>query len=97
MAGIYIPGMEMPNKKNGAVLIIYPDGKCSFEEGKTYQAIPVPDHGRLVEADAVVEQIDEWIDVVGYATVGKGLSYYGELLGCIEDAPTIIPADKEGE
>lgn len=35
--------MEMPNKKNGAVLIIYPDGKCAFEDGKTYQAIPAAD------------------------------------------------------
>lgn len=35
--------MEMPNKKSGAVLIIYPDGKCAFEDGKTYQAIPAAD------------------------------------------------------
>ena len=44
---------------------------------------------RLVYAEDVKEQIDEWLDCVGTAYVGKGLSYYGELLGCIEDAPTI--------
>ena len=59
----------------------------------SYELVPVPDHGRLVEADAVVEQIDAWLDSVGYANIGKSLSYYGELLGCIQDAPTIIPAD----
>lgn len=48
---ILIKGMEMPNKKNGAVLIIYPDGKCAFEDGKTYQAVPVPPHGDVVFRD----------------------------------------------
>ena len=58
--------------------------------------VPVPPHGRLIEDVAVREQIDEWLDSVGDVVVGHGLSYYGELLGCIEDAPTIIPAE-EGE
>ena len=44
---------------------------------------------RLVYAEDVKREIDKWLDVVGDATIGKGLSYYGELLGCIEDAPTI--------
>lgn len=44
---------------------------------------------RLVYAEDVKREIDKWLDVVGDATIGKGMSYYGELLGCIEDAPTI--------
>ena len=59
--GVYIKNMEMPNKKNGAVLIIYPDGKCAFEDGKTYQAVPVPPHGRLIDADALEKDIDKYI------------------------------------
>ena len=59
--------------------------------------VPVPDHGRLVDADDVALQIDEWMDSVGTVMIGHGMSYYGELLGCIEDAPTIIEADKEDE
>ena len=47
---------------------------------------------RLIDANEVKRQIDEWLDIVGYCTIGKGLSYYGELLGCIEDAPTIEAA-----
>lgn len=96
MSGVYIKGVEMPINADGCELIIriQPNGELldlhGFHIGAT--AIPVPDHGRLVEADAVVEQIDEWLDTVGYPTVGKGLSYYWELLGCIEDTPTIIPA-----
>lgn len=44
---------------------------------------------RLINADVVVENIDEWLDCVGCAVIGKGLSYYYELLGCIEEAPTV--------
>lgn len=48
---------------------------------------------RPVDADKVIENIDEWLDSVGYATVGKGLSYYGELIGCVDETPTITPSD----
>lgn len=34
-----------------------------------------------------IEEIDKWLDAVGTALVGKGMSYYGELIGCIEDTP----------
>lgn len=43
---------------------------------------------RLIREEDVIREIDKWLDNVGTAYVGKGLSYYGELLGCIEDAPT---------
>ena len=55
---------------------------------------PIPPHGRLVEDTAVIDQIDEWFDSVGTVFLGHGMSYYGELIGCVEDAPTIIPAEK---
>lgn len=101
---VYIKGMEKPKNcwechfGHGETGICVVDFKShgDWNEPQNCPLIPIHDHGRLVEADAVAEQIDEWIDAVGYATVGKGLSYYGELLGCIEDAPTIIPADKGG-
>ena len=41
-----------------------------------------------ISRQVVIEEIDKWLDSVGYCTVGKGLSYYGELIGCIEDVPT---------
>ena len=44
---------------------------------------------RLIDADVAVENIEEWLNSVGTALIGKGLSYTGELVGCIEDAPTV--------
>lgn len=44
---------------------------------------------RLIDADVLQDGIEEWIDTVGNVTIGKGLSYYGELQGCIEECPTI--------
>ena len=101
MSGIYIPGMELPSECLYCPCYDLGRELCNINRKRQYchakpsdcPLAPVPDHGRLVEADAVVEPLDEWIDAVGSATVGKGLSYYGELLGCVEDAPTIIPAD----
>ena len=83
--------MEMPNKKNGAVLIIYPGGKCAFEDGKTYQAVSVPPHGRLIDADKLKadnpRHMDADVPYVTEVTVEE----------IIDAAPTIIPASEEGE
>ncbi len=92
---IYISGLDIPNKKNGAVLIIYPDGKSAFEDGKTYQAVSVPPHGRLIEESKVLDIVSEWCpDDDG--SVGKG-GDLREMLDEIEALPTIIPADPAEE
>ncbi len=48
---------------------------------------------RYIDADKLQHEIDKWLDSVGNVLVGKGLSYYGELMGCIEDTPTedVVP------
>ena len=43
-------------------------------------------HDEYISREAAIEEIDKWLDAVGLALVGKGMSYYGELIGCIEDA-----------
>ena len=40
-----------------------------------------------IEREKVIDEIDKWLDSVGYVTVGKGLTSYGELIGCLEDTP----------
>lgn len=41
----------------------------------------------LVRRADVQDELDRWLDSVGTILIGKGLSSYGELIGCIEDAP----------
>ena len=101
---VLIKGMEMPTD-HPLWIVVHSDGTVEANEVSASRpvgwqtlrnaAVPVPPHGRLIEDEAVREQIDEWLDSVGDVVVGHGLSYYGELLGCIEDAPTIIPAEEE--
>ncbi len=98
MSGLYLPGMEMPTScafcgfcdgladtQVGTCAFCMVDGK--YRDARTNYAcplVPVPEHGRLIDADALIH------------------SYYHapsfpNLCKAINDAPTIIPADKEGE
>lgn len=56
---IYIEGVEMPTSP--VLFCIHPDGKVFADlEGnwREYMAVPVPAHGRLIDADALVESFD---------------------------------------
>ena len=90
--GVYIKGMEMPRR--GMVVNIYGDGRVTnhFDEfGKTIgKAVPVPPHGRLIDADALhysrirIAHNDGTIG--GYNAVVMSAE--------IKDAPTIIEAEE---
>ena len=99
---ILIKGMEMPKscvyRENGHLITcpLYDiDGYCgalnteaSHKEEEMHPDCPlieVPKHGRLIDADELLDDCifsDEWFKRGMYAFIG--------------DAPTIIPADKEG-
>ena len=49
---------------------------------------------RIIDAYRAIDMIDEWLDSVGTVLVGQGLSSYGELIGCIEDTPTLTPPNE---
>ncbi len=60
MSGIYIKGMEMPSEEYGAMTItLYPNGhvvEYLGDIGRDFgNAIPVPDHGRLIEETDAIE------------------------------------------
>lgn len=83
---ILIKGMEMP-KDEYVGIFVYPDGRVSMSlVGQEYKAIPVPDHGRLIDADALLTSKG-----VGTQIAGWGKMYHET---CIEYAPTIIPAEE---
>lgn len=96
---VLIKGMEMP--KSGMVLDVrvYSDGLVTAWDKKVgwihYHAIPVPPHGRLIDADALD---DDGPDVCnsfmrdGYVESCE----WGYSHEQIKNAPTIIPAE-EGE
>lgn len=96
---VMIKGMEMPTGNDELRLIIRSNGQVIISH-KTFfdetEAIPVPPHGRLIDADALkdVQQAD--------ADFFKGSSDYGEkcrydeainAVANIINAPTIIPAE----
>lgn len=82
---IYIKGMEMP--KEGTVIVIDCTGQVWSNEWptrgytrlKNAKAIPVPPHGRLIDADALCK------DRVSNDNV----------VICAKCSPTIIPAEEE--
>ena len=103
MSGIYIPGMEMPT--NCIDCAFGWNGWCHRINNRAFvevdmrrhdcPLIPVPDHGRLIDATAKVQtqlyddEHEDWADVD--MTVDEYLGY------CHNEVPTIIPADKEEE
>lgn len=40
-----------------------------------------------IDREKVIEEIYSWLDSVGSIIIGKGLSSYGELIGCMQDVP----------
>lgn len=102
---VYIKGMEMPTGDNNITLFLYPDGKvvvCGMLGPLGhYEAVPVPPHGRLGDLDAAVEKLKRLReyhsdDSQSGVFIAHGISQCIEVLTG-KDAPTIIPADKEGE
>ena len=110
MNGVYIKGIQKPSQCGECKICNWiPIGefdlllKCPLLERKVGFAtrredcplIPVPDHGRLIDADAY-ENILRSLGSRDYrrekGTICDAIKFLHE-----HYAPTIIPADKEGE
>ena len=53
---------------------------------------------RYIDSEKVIEEICSWLDSVGSIIIGKGLSSYGELIGCMQDVPVAdVEKVKHGE
>lgn len=99
--GLYIPGMEMPKCQDGIMLCVFPDGKVRCMDMETYaittkRAVPVPDHGDLIDKDALIEAMARMVPLAIESpeeiAMVDGLSAGYE---AVKAAPTII--DAEGE
>jgi len=94
---ILIKGVEMPKKQTLDSFVIFPSGYVAIYDaegsfiGKA-KAFPVPPHGRLIDADALINHKewmrDAWMPEEG---ITEAIN-----VGDVINAPTIIPAE-EGE
>lgn len=105
---ILIKDMEMPESCNDCIFDTW--GLCLINanlEGKDEHThscplVPVPEHGRLIDADALMKILSKVIDI--NASIEQRNEATDQERRClwwfeqqIGIAPTIIPADKEGE
>ena len=102
MAGIYISGMEMPKEgcveiqifaegialKTGYTVRIKDKDYYQPTIGETppMSVISVPDHGRLIDADAMIESVE--LDDL------STLSEVMHIKEVMHDVPTIIPGEE---
>ena len=103
--GIYLPNMEIP--RDGQMLVIFPDGTSYVcfngmrERLAQTKAVPVPPHGRLIDADVLMKEFEKaqrTMEQHGQEYSCSFLSSSQEISTewyCVEDmvenAPTIIP------
>ena len=86
MSGVYIENMTLDEFSD------YGD-YCQTLIG-TGQAIEVPDHGRLIDADKLEAWCDEQAQIEWNKSAGTSWSNaYLEFGGNVYDAPTVIPDD----
>ena len=99
---IYISGVEMP-KEHPLYITLRPGGSVHVWDsyggtGYGTQAISVPPHGRLIDADALVQVLKFVLaNPVGFDGGKADVFAVGRTIQLLEEAQTIIEADKEGE
>ena len=113
--GIYLPNMEMP-KDYSVIVKIFPDGRVGTIPYVQWfkvdlipgtQAVPVPPHGRCIDADALTETTDGIWDCNDlYFQPNDKICDPNDCKGCkwretmdcfrrmVKHAPTIIPAEE---
>ena len=110
MSGLYIKGFQLPEKndlyyvkvecepgKNPVATIWRKDVLGSMSFG-VFECIPVPDHGRMVDADAFREEMDKHypFDKFTQSKHGDADAAKGTIIMMLANAPTIIPTDRKG-
>lgn len=94
---VLIKGMEMPKSNHEIIVRIQSDGRVLDQHGHRLNlepfAIPVPPHGRLIDADALITTFCEWGTRLerGRKLVITMSEAKQAIVDIIEDAPTIIP------
>ena len=103
---ILIKGMEMPKGRPVCVVIDaagqarrYDLNNDRYADDNLFEAVSVPPHGRLIDADALWEKMHHLSNNEGAhkdSAVDDSLILRDSACYLIEESPTIIPAE-EGE
>ena len=98
MSGIYIPNMEMP-KNCGSCPILHLTLKgfecymgvaiSKYQRPEDCPLVPVPDHGRLIDATQLQAAMMEMVQ--------SGMYGLEDMIDAVIEAPTIIPVDGGAE
>ena len=99
MADILIRGMELP-KNEPLRIVLNPNGQLFVDHGVTfteYEAVELPEHGDLIDRDALIKTCNEIIDEDWNA---KAAPYswpyaYESFVDDIVAIPVIVSASKE--
>ena len=95
---VLIKGMEMPKDKPSRI-VLNPNGQLFVDHGTwytEYEAVEIPPHGRLIDADSVEKQIDYVANLDWNRKVGASGGMLAAL-EIVEDALTIIESEGEDE
>jgi len=89
--GVYIKGMEMPTAGMCKTITIFDDGAVVEGNGseKLGIAVPVPPHGRCIDADKLMQEMRL---IIKENMLSRDDAR--ELLETIGDAPTVIEAEE---
>lgn len=105
---ILITGMAMPKGRPVCIVIDaagqarrYDLNHDRYADDKLFEAIPVPPHGRLIDADALKQKIfsepivedadDPRFNLYAKVQVAGAIN---KIIEAVDDAPTIIPAEE---
>lgn len=104
--GVYIKDMEMPKScwechfghGDTGVCVVDFKNHGDWNEPQNCPLVPVPPHGRLIDADAVFKRLQKQAMSV-WGNSNPRYQIILEVMDAIRFAPTIIPADpaEEGE
>lgn len=102
MGGIYIKGMEMPVFEHQSWDIrkdVYGkwymvDTNAETSDGEWHEIVPVPAHGRLIDADAMERLMCDTVqgDIRGYPYSD---TLWDTAFRWLDHQPTIIPAEED--
>ena len=101
---VYIKGMKMPKDGCHHLICVYADGMAATGS-RPYKAVPIPPHGRLIDADALMLEFDKARRTMqqhgqeySYSFMSSSREISTEWY-CVEDmvenAPTIIEEEEK--